>query len=59
MQGHRVLLFWVNGSGLAIGPVAGGMPVSAFGWRLDFVVNVPFILLSLASAWEAFANPRT
>jgi hypothetical protein len=52
------LLFWVNGSGLAIGPVAGGMPVSAFGWRLDFVVNVPFILLSLASAWEAFANPR-
>lgn len=42
------LLFSANGLGLAIGPVIGGLLVSAAGWRWVFLLNVPFILLSLA-----------
>lgn len=42
------LLFAANGVGLALGPVAGGLLVSQFGWRSIFLLNVPFILLSFA-----------
>lgn len=42
------LLFAANGVGLALGPVAGGLLVSQFGWRSIFLLNVPFILLSCA-----------
>lgn len=41
------LLFGINGVGLAIGPVLGGVLLNAFGWRSVFLVNVPLILLSL------------
>ncbi|MTD29361.1 MFS transporter [Erwinia sorbitola] len=40
------LLFAANGAGLALGPVAGGLMVSQFGWRSIFLLNVPLILLS-------------
>lgn len=40
-------LFGVNGIGLAIGPVLGGMIVSLLNWRWIFFINVPFIILSL------------
>lgn len=42
------LLFAANGAGLALGPVAGGLLVSQFGWRSIFLLNVPLILLSFA-----------
>ncbi|MCU7237382.1 DHA2 family efflux MFS transporter permease subunit [Pseudomonas peradeniyensis] len=42
------VLFGVNGIGLAAGPVLGGLITSAFGWQWIFLVNVPFVLLSLA-----------
>lgn len=42
------VLFGVNGIGLAAGPVLGGVITSAFGWQWIFLVNVPFVLLSLA-----------
>lgn len=40
------LLFAANGVGLALGPVAGGLLVSQFGWRSIFLLNVPVIVLS-------------
>lgn len=39
-------LFGVNGIGLAIGPVVGGVIVSALSWHWVFLVNVPLIILS-------------
>jgi EmrB/QacA subfamily drug resistance transporter len=39
-------LFGVNGIGLAIGPVVGGVIVSALNWHWVFLVNVPLIILS-------------
>ncbi|QXI29900.1 MFS transporter [Pseudomonas vanderleydeniana] len=41
------ILFGVNGVGLAVGPVLGGLITSAFGWQWIFLINVPFVLLSL------------
>ncbi|NWA00689.1 MFS transporter [Pseudomonas gingeri] len=41
------VLFGVNGVGLAAGPVLGGLITSAFGWQWIFLINVPFVLLSL------------
>ncbi len=41
------ILFGVNGIGLAVGPVAGGLITNAFGWQWIFLVNIPFVLLSL------------
>jgi EmrB/QacA subfamily drug resistance transporter len=42
------VLFGVNGVGLAVGPVLGGVITSVFGWPWIFLINVPFVLLSLA-----------
>ncbi|MBR8302437.1 MFS transporter [Burkholderia dolosa] len=42
------ILFGANGIGLAIGPVVGGVLVGALGWRSVFLVNVPFVLASVA-----------
>ena len=52
------VLFGINGIGLAIGPVAGGMLVSAFGWRAIFLVNVPFIVLSFAICLSCVRESR-
>ncbi|UMZ13480.1 MFS transporter [Pseudomonas sp. MPFS] len=41
------VLFGVNGVGLAAGPVLGGLITSSFGWQWIFLINVPFVLLSL------------
>lgn len=42
------ILFGVNGIGLAIGPVLGGMLSNGLGWRSVFLVNIPVVLLSFA-----------
>ncbi|GAB7528443.1 MFS transporter [Pseudomonas sp. 3A(2025)] len=42
------VLFGFNGVGLAVGPVLGGVLTQAFGWPWIFLINVPFVLLSLA-----------
>ena len=43
--------------GLALGPVAGGLLLSASGWRWIFFVNVPVGAVALAAGW--FLLPRT
>lgn len=40
-------LFGINGIGLAVGPVIGGIMVSALNWRWVFLMNVPLIILSI------------
>jgi EmrB/QacA subfamily drug resistance transporter len=56
------VLFGVNGVGLAVGPVLGGLVTSAFGWQWIFLLNVPFVLLSLGisalSVCESRAEER-
>lgn len=38
----------ITGSGLALGPVAGGALVTHFGWPSVFLVNIPFVILGFA-----------
>ncbi len=41
------ILFGINGLGLALGPVLGGVLISLLSWRWVFFVNLPIIFLSL------------
>jgi EmrB/QacA subfamily drug resistance transporter len=41
-------LYAVNGLGLAIGPMLGGLLVGTVGWRWIFLINVPLLLVALA-----------
>jgi EmrB/QacA subfamily drug resistance transporter len=42
----------------ALGPVLGGLVVSALGWRWAFYINVPVCLLGLALSWRIPAGER-
>ena len=37
--------------GLALGPTVGGLLLAAGGWRLIFLVNIPFGIFGAAAAW--------
>ncbi|MCF8587206.1 MFS transporter [Gordonia liuliyuniae] len=50
-------LYAVNGVGLAIGPVLGGLLVPAFGWGAVFWINVPFGLAAIALIVAAVPSP--
>lgn len=41
------ILFGINGIGLAMGPVLGGLLVGLYNWRLVFLVNVPVIIICI------------
>jgi EmrB/QacA subfamily drug resistance transporter len=41
------ILFGANGIGLAIGPIVGGLFAGALDWHDAFLINIPFILISL------------
>lgn len=53
------ILFGVNGVGLAVGPVLGGLITSAFGWQWIFLINVPFVLLSLGISSFSVTESRS
>jgi len=40
------LLIGINGFGLAVGPVVGGLMVSVLSWHWVFLINIPLILAS-------------
>ena len=40
-------LFAVNGIGLAVGPMLGGVLVSALSWHWVFLINVPLVVIAL------------
>lgn len=46
------ILFGANGVGLALGPIIGGLFAGALDWHDAFLINIPFIAISLAlCAW--------
>ncbi|MEV0318076.1 MFS transporter [Streptomyces sp. NPDC050658] len=51
-------LYGVNGFGLAIGPLLGGILVSAAGWRWVFWLNVPLVVLALAVCFFSVRESR-
>ncbi|MGN6667690.1 MAG: MFS transporter [Trinickia sp.] len=62
-QRARAIAAWAGIASVAaaIGPVAGGLLVDAFGWRSAFLVNVPTGAVALAGAWavvRAATTPR-
>lgn len=47
-QGRALgILFSANGFGLAIGPIVGGFFSGIISWRYAFLINIPFILISI------------
>ncbi len=52
------ILFGANGIGLAVGPVAGGLITATWGWQWIFLINVPFIILSLVLSWKNVTESR-
>ncbi|PHM65243.1 transport protein QacB [Xenorhabdus stockiae] len=40
------ILFGINGLGLAIGPIIGGLFAGIVDWRYAFLINIPFIIAS-------------
>ncbi|CDG16098.1 MFS transporter [Xenorhabdus doucetiae] len=40
------ILFGINGLGLAIGPIIGGLFAGIVDWRYAFLINIPFIIIS-------------
>ncbi|MBD2809791.1 MFS transporter [Xenorhabdus sp. Vera] len=41
------ILFGINGLGLAIGPIIGGLFAGIVNWRYAFLINIPFIIISI------------
>lgn len=59
-QPHILGLFaTINGIGLALGPLIGGVLVGTLGWRWIFFVNIPIVLISLALCAYSVKEQKT
>jgi EmrB/QacA subfamily drug resistance transporter len=59
-QAHILALFvTINGIGLALGPLIGGVLVQTLGWRWIFLINIPIILISLALCAYSVQEQKT
>jgi EmrB/QacA subfamily drug resistance transporter len=56
----RAIAIWagVSGLGVAIGPLAGGFLLEHFWWGSIFLVNVPFIILTIVAVLVLVPNSR-
>lgn len=53
-QGRATAMFMsITGFGMAIGPVLGGVFLSALSWRWAFYVNVPVVIVGFLIAWRS------
>jgi EmrB/QacA subfamily drug resistance transporter len=53
-QGRALAIFMsITGFGMAVGPVAGGLLMSALSWRWAFYLNVPVVVLGFLFAWRS------
>jgi EmrB/QacA subfamily drug resistance transporter len=53
-QGRALAVFMsVTGLGMALGPVLGGVFLSALSWRWAFYVNVPVVIVGFLIGWGA------
>lgn len=59
-QGRALAMFMsITGFGLALGPVIGGLFMSALSWRWAFYVNVPVVAVGFLIAWHSvLETPR-
>jgi MFS transporter, DHA2 family, methylenomycin A resistance protein len=48
----------IGGTGFGVGPVAGGILLSFFGWSSIFWVNIPFAVAAVALTYAAVAESR-
>lgn len=49
----------INGIGLAIGPLLGGVLVQTVGWRWIFLINIPIILIAFALCAYSVQEQKT
>jgi EmrB/QacA subfamily drug resistance transporter len=53
-QGRAMAVFMsITGFGLAVGPVLGGLFLTALSWRWAFYVNVPVVVVGFLIAWRS------
>ncbi|MFD7162483.1 MFS transporter [Streptomyces violascens] len=52
-------LYGVNGIGLAIGPMLGGVIVSWLNWHWVFWLNVPLVVIALLICWVSVTESRS
>lgn len=53
------IFFGISFTGLAAGPVLGGLIVGSVGWRWIFLINVPLVVICLLICWLTIAESNS